>query len=564
MEKQWRVPNLVKFVIAAVCLGLLAACAGGANAPPETGLPSEPVTLPPSATLTPVPSLTATPFITPSPTATSTPTPTSSLPLLEPLETLTADSPNEAFQDLIIFNSLWGPFANNWFEVPYHQTIYAFSPDGRRVGALAPEEFGAYLYFPPAPSEKPVVVEYGLEINHPAVQQIGLPPECYPSADATEKFSACSDFQFSPEGRYLGFFSGYPGCGRRIIILDTQTGEVVYRSLGDNNHGMALLDHGKVLIARGHCEGGDLFLWDLIYGTERELGTEGYFLWNSDETAFVVAVQYYGSLLLNSVWGFNFETNQLFMTVPEPIMIDDHPVWTPDKRYLLYQHRTFSSSSYEGYTYPTGFDQARRIILVDAQTGYQQVLLSDRAYDFHLGSDMYREAWYGDWIQVRRTAFTPEDFQYGEAFPRDDLYTCRIYGTNCPTPVENFALNWKTGELVPWDEMVQAGDVPGLEPREMPGPDRSQDPVVDFLRGWLYAGPDEDTLWLVREGTPILTAPDLESSPIYTHPEGLYAYYVGIDGETLWMVPAEGDPVLWVLNGQNYFYLPPLSESGAE
>jgi hypothetical protein len=128
--------------------------------------------------------------------------------------------------------------------------------------------------------------------------------------------------------------------------------------------------------------------------------------------------------------------------------------------------------------------------------------------------------------------------------------------------VELFALNWRTGTLVPWDQMVQKGLVPGMEPTEEPGPDRTDIPVYNFPYGSLYPGPDENTFWLDGPGSGyILTGPDLEAAPIYSHPDGLYAYFVGIDGKTLWMVPAEGEPILWVLQGENYFYLPPLPET---
>jgi hypothetical protein len=61
--------------------------------------------------------------------------------------------------------------------------------------------------------------------------------------------------------------------------------------------------------------------------------------------------------------------------------------------------------------------------------------------------------------------------------------------------------------------------------------------------------------WGGAAGANFLSGPDLTTIPIYQHPTGKYAYYVGIDGKSLWMVPAEGIPIPWVFDGMNYFYL---------
>jgi hypothetical protein len=240
--------------------------------------------------------------------------------------------------------------------------------------------------------------------------------------------------------------------------------------------------------------------------------------------------------------------------------IDDHPVWTPDTRYLLYQHRTYSLAA-DGFS-PTGFDQARQIIQVDAQTGEQTSLLSDPAYDFHLGSCPSCAEWYGDWIPIRRVAFMPEPIEGGEAMATSQAFTCRMYAQDCAAPVELFALNWKTGELVPWTDMFNSGLVPDPNLTATPiGPNSAEEPLFEQPDQYtLYTGPREHTFWIkwryAPEGAAMLLAgPDLDSKPIYQHPSGDYAYYLGIDDKSLWMVPREGLPLPWVFNGQNYFYL---------
>ncbi len=98
---------------------------------------------------------------------------------------------------------------------------------------------------------------------------------------------------------------------------------------------------------------------------------------------------------------------------------------------------------------------------------------------------------------------------------------CLAYGLDCAASAELFALNYRTGELVPWDQFT----LPTPAPTATPSP------------------------------TP-LPGPDLTRQPVYTHPSGRYAFYVGLDGHSLWLEPQEGDPVLWVNDGTNFVYIP--------
>jgi hypothetical protein len=441
------------------------------------------------------PTQTDRPFPTPFPSSTpteilSSPTPETSpfngerLPFLQPQERLTSEFSDEEFQDLIIFNhfqSASAAFANfslniNWAE-GMESHIYAFSPDGRRAGTFIPENFASTLHLPSNPSEKPMLVEYGVEFNHPAVQGIELPSECYQPKPDEDQLFACGNFQFSPDGQYLGFFYGPPECWRGIIVQNTQTGEQPYHSSSQNGHSFQLFADGKALISTGHCEGGGVTYYDFDDGTEIPLGSEGGQTWNVDNTAFAVESGSYAGID-RSIWGFNLESEQLFMKRLEQPQLDDHPVWTPDNQYLIYQHRTFSLAK-DGF-YPTGFETARQIILVDAQTGNQKQLLSDPAYDFHLGSCPTCAQWFGDWIQIRRVAFAPEPITGGDAMYTSQAFTCRVYAQNCASPVELFALNWKTGELKPWTELVNSGVVPdpNLTPTPLaPTPD--QKPIFE-------------------------------------------------------------------------------------
>jgi hypothetical protein len=541
-----------------IVLSFLAACQGSDLSTPTASI--TPLESPLPSHVSPTQSLTPTFEPTLNPTVTITPTHQSLYPIINPQEILTSDFKSEAFHNLILFTSAYyQPFPDINFQKqpPWpDQNMFAFSPDGQRAGVLNPADFASLIYLPPDPSQKPLLVEYGVKFEHPSVQGVELPPECYQATGNADKLFPCANFQFSPDGRYLGFFYGPPECLRGIIIQDVRTGEQVYKSEGSNGHYFTLLKNGKALIATGHCEGGGVTLYDFINKTKIDLGGEGNSSWNADLSALAVEVHSYSGID-STIWGFNFESNRFFLSVPKIYQIDDHPVWTPDKNYLLYQHRTYTRAS-DGYS-PTGFDTPRQIILVNARSGEQKIILSSPEYDFHLGSCPYSHCtnWYGNWIQVRRIAFKPEPLTGGlEVIGGTPLYTCPIIGENCPVPTELFGLNWKTGELIPWEKLIQNNLIPNPTPK--PGPDPSANPIYTKRLYALYAGPKAGTYWMDRreEGGVFLTGPDLANSPIYKNPDGLYAFYVGIDGKTLWMVPAKGDPVLWVLEGQNYFYIP--------
>jgi len=490
------------------------------------------------------------------------------LPSLAPSKILTSDFTDKDFQDLIIFSSRLlggGAFANFPLEIRWAEGteshLFAFSPNGQRAGALIPEEFASAIYLPSNSLDKPMLVEYGVEFDHPAIQGIELPPECYQPLYPGGEFLPCGRFQFSRDGKYLGFFYGPSECLRAIIVQDAQTGVQAYHSMQSNGHYFILPGNGKAIIAAGHCEGGSVVFYDLDSRGSRvkTLGSEGQQTWNTDRSAFAVETQSYGGID-SSVWGFNLETDQIFLEEQENPQIDDRPIWTPDKRYLLYQHRTYTRAS-DGFT-PTGLDKARQIILVDAQTGDQKALLSDSAYDFHIGACSYCKEWIGDWIQIRRVAFKPETVKSGEDISRSKEFQCRSYAENCSSPVELFALNWKTGELQPWSKMVEMGLVPDPKVTETAiGPAPDQQPIFEIPGQYkLYTGPSKNIFlvhwrWGGEAGAKFLSGPDLTTKPIYEHPAGYYAYYVGIDGKSLWMVPEEGLPLPWIFDGYNYFYL---------
>ena len=297
---------------------------------------------------------------------------------------------------------------------------------------------------------------------------IVLPAECtepaYEGTPPAWYWAPCSDFAYSPNGRYAGFFFGADNCGRNMYILDTGSGEVVYRRDLGGVHRFEFLVNGKVLLGIGHCEGGSMYLLDPETGEIPRLGSEGTIDWNASRTALAVAALEY-VMLERAVWGYNAVEDSLFLPEAQPgeWQLDDHPVWTPDGTHLLFQHRLLSYARQEElYSFPA----ARQIIRVDATTGEQEVLLGDPRYDFHFceGSRGGCDPWYGDWIRVRRFPFEAQDIKFSFDFFYDPSGTCLLYGIDCAEAPTLLALNWRTGEVIPWDATVLPTPVPSATP----------------------------------------------------------------------------------------------------
>ena len=465
-------------------------------------------------------------------TTITTPTP-KALPALKPKVELTADmltdEANNHLHDLTLFSSsVRYPFAGLrlGLQEPYERIkgdgyfidmtmpqLWAVSPDGQRAGRLTQYEWSVASYVSSNPAGKPILVEYGVHFNHERLHTIKLPQECLNknTFDAAP-IGFCHSFQFSPDGQYFGYDFDRQNCGESMIIMDTLTGAEIYRFEG-NGHGFQFLSNGKVLMGKGHCEGGGSELFDPVTKATRPLGESSGISWNNDESAFVKLVANYYNLS-GTLSGYSVTHDNLFL---EAVPFSDRPVWTPDGAHLLYQYRPVDTSS-AGYNY-TG---SRQIISVDAVSGEKKVLASGPAYDYDLCEIEFNsyescEQWYGDWIQLRRFPFQPLSVSFENIPVPPGNYSqlqCLIYGKECAIPPDLFALNWRTGELLPTHT-----------PPPPPPPTCA-------------------------------AKPDLNRTPIYTHPAGTYSFYVGDDNRSLWLVPQTGQPVLWVQDGENFIYVP--------
>lgn len=531
-----------RLVLGLLCLGLLAGCSPAEPTPlATTPAPGWRLTLVPSWTPTPegqiAPTLTPTP-LPPTYTPTPGPSPTyNPVPVFDPQAGITleqlADPGGGALSGLIVFSSAaprpfnFSPSVLSIDEVPSASPqggpwLWGFSPDGQRAARLTLDDLSFAAYLPPDPAGQALFVGYGVSYSHPAIQTISLPEECYGVLPANEaemgEALSCSDFQFSPDGRLLGFNFGPQVCGRGIILMDTQNGQVLYRSEAGTGHSFEFLSNGKVLLGTGHCEGGWLSLFDPLTGSLVQLGASGVTTWNEDHTALVTRASR-GLGLQSAVWGYNVSLDLVFMPEPASWELDTHPLWVPGGQYLLYQHR---SLSYDGAQY--AFNGSNAILLVDALTGQQAALLSNPLYDYRLcpGLDGDCDIWYGDWVQVQRVAFeaqsAPDD---GNLFSGPGI-SCLVYGVDCIPGPELLALNWRTGELVAWDTTA----LPTAQP-----------PAANLEIS-------------------ALSGPNLELPPVFEHPTGDYSYYLGLDGHSLWLVTAAGKSELWVSQGNDFLYLP--------
>jgi len=286
-----------------------------------------------------------------------------------------------------------------------------------------------------------------------------------PSGGTPTRFEPCDRLTVSEDGKYLAYFFGLGGCGRGISIVDLKNDRTSYR-IPEGGIDFEFLANGKVLITTGYCEGGQFSLLDPATSELKDLGSWGKWRrWNSSGTAFVVVTHPYHGFE-SAVWGYNVPEDLMLLQQPDNWQMDDHPLWTHDGTHLLLQHRAIVT---ENGTYH--FPSARQIIRVEVATGTQTILLHDPRFDFDLcqGSSSDCDTWHGDWVQIRRFPFEPRTIEYSLDAPTLPEATCLMYGMNCTTEPTLFALNWRTGDLIPWDENALPTPIPRVVPPREPG-----------------------------------------------------------------------------------------------
>jgi hypothetical protein len=186
-----------------------------------------------------------------------------------------------------------------------------------------------------------------------------------------------------------------------------------------------------------HCEGGELILFDPVTGQVITLGSRGDVFWNQSQTALVVEGTGHA---FNPLWGYNDETNSLFLPAAEPQR--DNPIWTPDGNYVLFQQTVISYTDIYSLT-----ATPREIVRVNAYTGAIQVMASDPQFHYFLCRRSC--AWDGDWIPIRRIVYQFQEYFYEDYGEEDPNIRCILYGEDCPGELTEWELNWQTGELRP-------------------------------------------------------------------------------------------------------------------
>lgn len=475
------------------------------------------------------------PTVLPSPTPTTTPAPTKTP--IQPTPTATSAavaacrinphssiSTSDPIQNAILFvsksNNQLGVLASIPQVDGQSQTsqLWAISADGKEVNRLTADDHGiGWHVSETTPAEVLLMSNTDLPLNGTSLQQIPLPVVCDSRpVDNPDYMNPCGDFKISADGKWAAFSWGpefYGGRGDfgliNLLTGQTQTSPAMtwlIRYLPDDQRVM------------GHSVGGnaDASWVNSITGESRHLGTLGAangMVWNKAETAFAVEVENFIGTN-GAVWGYNVETANLFLPEPQPWAADQRPIWTIDGTHLLYQHHAITQTDTYTLTYGAG-----QIQLVDAVSGEKRILAADPRYHYQLCPTREADScrWAEDWIQVRRYPYQPDPFYFEEN--QDSGFQCTWYGQGCLGPVENLGLNWRTGEIIPWEAVAELVPIP--EPTAVPP-----------------------------------SGPNLATTPIYANTEIGYALYMGNDGRSLWCVSEDGNPQKWVEDAEWFMYVP--------
>jgi hypothetical protein len=357
------------------------------------------------------------------------------------------------------------------------------------------------------------VLANGFQLPAEQFEAVALPEECTETGGAS-----CGGFQFSPDGRMLSYFSGSGSCGRTLTLYETTEQKQVNR--WENAHWAYFFQNGSLIFAVGDCDSQMAYLYTPGTGKQGGVAKTGTAYWNPQRTAVIFQVR--GEPALQSLlWGFSLETSKVFLWPSQEMVIEDTPIWLADGEYFVFQHQSFK---YDKSTKTAAVNSPRQIVLMNAKTRSQKQLAFDTRSSYHLcgaadlpdssavGSPCDQN--YGSWLHIQRLPYQPLRFPVAETNKTE--VECALYGLGCEEKPEILALDWKSGKEYPWDE----AHVP------------------------------EAT------ATPGANKPDLDAVPFYEDPAGEFAFFVGRSGKTLWYIPRDREPALWVQDGENFVYLP--------
>jgi hypothetical protein len=411
--------------------------------------------------------------------------------------------------------------------------LMAVSTDGRQQGPLTADAGGIRFAVPPTDSPELVIFSLTpLALESERVRQATPPPECRPAGTGPNSgvWAGCGEWQLSPDGQWLAFTWGDWGCAGKggIAAVNLQTGERRWRGAEEIDwnevNWFRLLPNDKMVLEYGaRCIVGRAVLWDLQTDQERDLGsTIGDIYWNAAGTILAVNEVPFMYEDWSALWVYNSLVDRMFFGQGQGVA---HPVWTPDESGLVYEDQPLTYTRYITpasaiAAYPiSGTLGPRRILFLDVERGEGRVLAEASKYDYFLCASAADCRWEGDWLQVRRFPFHAREFpvnEYGGLMLGTPDWGCYERGEGCPDSPELLALNWRTGESLPWGELYS--DAP---------------PTASLTPG-----------------------PDLSREELYADPAGRYALYVGAGGAGLWCVPTAGEPAQWIEDGHHFVYIP--------
>jgi hypothetical protein len=388
--------------------------------------------------------------------------------------------------------------------VPNLWVVYA---DGSGLEQLTFDPSGAGVY---VASETPPYLVFA-SITQPGLDADWL--QWIPLPDG------CSGVTFSPTGRYVTCSTYDPetsGCEPDLHVLDAVTLQTV-ATIPSSGLDFWLTDT-LAMVAYCYCEGCDTLILNAETGNVEHLGGGGVRYWSPDQMAFVTVVEPYPGAWRH-LWAFDVQEKTIIRPEWEAANgLEDSPCWTPGSSYVVYTRQPLTFT--DNYTITIG---PRQVRILDRESGDERVVLGDAEHDYFVGQwETHRRSWsctwQGDWLQVWSTphqAVTSTIEPFGDDW---EALQCTLNGQNCPD-VEFMALNWHTGEILPWEEAPLPTTTAIPPPTPMPGP-------------------------------------NLAVTPICTDPGGASALYPGPNGVGLWRVPPEGEPTVVVEDGHHFFYIP--------
>jgi hypothetical protein len=396
--------------------------------------------------------------------------------------------------------------------------LWAVHLDGSRLEQWTFDPGGIGLFYSSEPSPHLIFASATqLAVDTSKLRWIPLPERC---AQRDELGPACFDVMFSPTGRYVTFVM-FPapeirGCWGDLQVMDTTTLQVV-KSVPSAGLRSWITDT-VALVVWGHCEGSRVYALDLETGEMEGLGEGGAEYWSPDHTAFVTVAEPYPGPWRH-IWAYDVEKLSLIRSEQGAgNFLEDSPCWTPDGSRVLYTRQSLIYTDY--YTVTIG---PRQVMMLDRDSGDERMVLGDVDHDYFIGwwyLGRWTCTWQGDWLPVQVTSYrtvTTSIDPWGKDFA---VLNCVLYGQHCPD-AEFLALNWRTGEMVPWEEAPLPTPTPAPTPTPTP-----------------------------------TSGPDLAATPIYVDPGGAFALYPGPGGVGLWRVPAEGESVVLIEDGHYFVYVP--------